>query len=60
MQAFRLAEEQFKIPQLLEIDELVKCNPDERSVAFYLNLLKHAMQEYARALAVCVCVCIIF
>lgn len=51
--AFAIAEQKMGIPQLLEAEDLISCNPDERSVIFYISLFFHAFvsNEEKRRLA---------
>jgi len=42
LNAFAVAEKSMGIPQLLEAQDLMNCNPDERSVIFYISLFFHA------------------
>jgi len=51
-QAFVLAEKHLGIPQLLEAEDLMKCNPDERSVVFYISLFFHAFVADAERRAI--------
>jgi len=50
--AFALAEKHLGIPQLLEAQDLVKMNPDERSVVFYISLFFHAFVADAERRAI--------
>lgn len=40
--AFKIAEQKLGIPQLLEVEDLLSGNPDERSVVLYSSLFFHA------------------
>jgi hypothetical protein len=40
--AFRVAEEQLEVPRLLEAEDLVNFEPDDKSVKMYVQLIKNA------------------
>ncbi len=50
--AFAMAEKHLGIPQLLEAADLIKQNPDERSMVFYISLFFHAFVADAERRAI--------